>query len=302
MLANNRDIYERIIKPDLFRDKSANEQSEKFAIYLAGQPGSGKTSLREEIITQLGIENSTVVLNTDSLREYHPDYITLMSDPTNYEKAPIIVNEDASAWFKLAEADAKEKGLNIIYDTTMGANSMNGFVDGISKNKINGYKAEIHVLAVNENISKLGVYARYESEKARLGFGRMVSISSHDNNYNNLPKNLKTLIEKENLIDKLAVYSKSLIINKNGILQNGSDQSVFISSEQSQFIEGIKTINQVRNQPFTNQQKEYYSKVLDNTEKLIQARNGDLEKFHKDMSGLLKELGRENKMKLELSK
>jgi predicted ABC-type ATPase len=293
MLANNRDIYERIIKPDLFGDKVNLQNEEKFAIYLAGQPGSGKTSLREEIIAQRDFENTTIVLNTDSLREYHPDYVTLMSDPTNYEKAPVMVNEDASAWFKLAEADAKEKGLNIIYDTTMGANSMTGFLEGISKNKMDGYTTEIHVLAVNENISRLGVHARYESENSRLGYGRMVSIASHDNNYNNLPKNLKTLSEIENLIDQLAIYSKTLNKNRAGILQNGKDQIVFKTSEKDQFLEGIKTLNKVRNQPLSEQQKEYYTQVVDKTEKLILARNGDLETFRKDMNGMLKELSKE---------
>jgi predicted ABC-type ATPase len=302
MLANNRDIYERIITPDLFKDKVASQHEEKFAIYLAGQPGSGKTSLREEIIAQRGLENTTIVLNTDSLREYHPDYVTLMADPKNYDKAPIMVNEDATSWFKMAEADAKAKGLNIIYDTTMGANSMTGFVEGISKNKLDGYTTEIHVLAVNENISKLGVFARYETENSRLGYGRMVSISSHDNNYRNLPKNLQTLIETRSQVDKLSIYSKTLIQNSKGHLQNGKENKVFDSVEKDQYKNGIKELLNIRNQPLSDQQKEYFSKVLNNTESLILARNGNLENFRKEMSGLLKELGQENKLVVELSR
>lgn len=302
MLANNRDIYERIIKPVLFREKETIPNGEKLALYLAGQPGSGKTALRDDILKQRNLENATIVLNTDSLREYHPDYITLLSDKNNYDKAPIIVNEDATAWFKLAEADAKERGLNILYDTTMGANSMTAFIDGISNNKLAGYSTEIHVLAVNETISKLGVYARYESENAKLGYGRMVSISSHDNNYQNLPKNLNTLVGNTSVIDRFAVYGKTLIQNENGILQNGKENKVFDSRQKEQFKDGIKELQTTRNQPLSQQQKEYFSKVFDNTEKLIAARNGDLENFRKEMSGLLRTLGKENIKVFEFSK
>jgi predicted ABC-type ATPase len=302
MLANNRDIYERIIKPDIFKNKTSNPNQESLAIYLAGQPGSGKSSLRDEILAQRNLENSTIVLNTDNFREYHPDYITLLSDKHKYAQAPILVNEDASAWFKLAEADAKEKGLNILYDTTMGANSMNSFIEGISKNKSVGYNSEIHVLAVNEKVSKLGIYARYENENLRLGYGRMVTVSSHDNNYSNLPSNLKNLANNPNLIDRMTVYEKTLVRNENGILLNGKENRVFDSKDSEKYNLGIRTLLAIREKPLSDQQKEYFSNVLENTEKLILARRGDIANFKKDMSNLNIELGRENKMIIELSR
>jgi UDP-N-acetylglucosamine kinase len=89
-------------------------------IILGGQPGSGKSYLKDEVI--LEFNESFIFISTDDLRLYHPAYLELQQNPETVQNAANLVNLYASAWTeKLIKYCIKNK-YNLIIDSTLGGN------------------------------------------------------------------------------------------------------------------------------------------------------------------------------------
>jgi hypothetical protein len=120
---DNADIYSTI-KNDLIEPlRTDANQKKPVAYFLAAQPGSGKTILRNHILGESNIERSTLVINTDELREYHPSYRELLAHPTDFASAPYLVNPDSVKWTEQLRKDGIKGGYNLLFDVTLGGNS-----------------------------------------------------------------------------------------------------------------------------------------------------------------------------------
>jgi hypothetical protein len=143
-----------------------------------------------------------VVVDTDELRNFHPNYVTLSSN--NDREAASLVQQDAGQWAdELAEA-AMAKERNLIIDGTLkNPDNASKLCQAL---KQRGYNVEIRALAVAKEDSIQGVYNRYETAKSRELSGRWVPETVHDDAYNGLVASLKEL-EQDDQLD-IAIYKR----------------------------------------------------------------------------------------------
>ena len=273
-------IFNRI-KSYYFFNEVLKTNSKKTAYYLGGQPGSGKTTVREQIIYSSENPQNIIVLNTDELREFHPEYTKLMSNADTVNIASQLVNHDASIWFKKLKDEAIVRGYDILFDSTLGTANIQDFEVGINELKDAGYFIELHVLAVPKEISKLGIYLRYEIQFEENGYGRFVNMQSHNINYVNLPKNVEKLIDN-NFFDSVFVHKKKIYLKENGKILNNTFELTFHTNEPKSS-EILDFINFGRKSKFNEIEMKFISERIDLVEFLINKRNGNLETFNNDL-------------------
>jgi predicted ABC-type ATPase len=283
-LTQNR--HEKILNKILayYFPVSKQPSKNKTVYYLAGQPGSGKTTVRKFLLSNPEVQKSTLVLNTDELREFHPSYKKLCRNPELYKDAPFLVNYDANKWFQALLQEGVKRNLNLIFDTTLGNKDIKLFKDGMESFVSNGYKAELHVLAVPKVASKLGIYLRYESQMFEKGHGRFVLMDTHDANFKNLSPNVATMIDG-NALSNVSVYKKKIGIDLKGNLINNMVDCIYQNTKPLQS-EVLKALETGRDLNFNDNEQTYFKSRLLMTERYIKARGGDINTFRSDLSEL----------------
>ena len=285
----NQAIYE-IVKNDLLEPlKTADKQP--VAFFLAGQPGSGKTILRNHLLGDTNIQRSTLVINTDELREYHPAYRELLADPVNFASAPYLVNPDSVKWAERLRTDAIKGGYNLLFDVTLGGNHEH-YVNSMNELKALNYKVYVAVLAVKPELSRLGIHLRYERQLEAEGSGRFVNMDVHNKNYKMLTENLGAIMKAVDL-DAIAVYKRKVYEQGDQLLNNavesivGTDKSPknHDASVYNDVI--IDAITKERDREWTNLEKDYLKIRIDQVEQLLKNRGGDLSVFKEDIKDLI---------------
>lgn len=173
------------------------------AIILAGQPGAGKSGLTREARAELERDGGAVIVDTDQLRDSHPDYDMLKSQ--NDRRAAGLVQKDSGQWADELTQDAMEQRRNLIIDGTLkNPDNARNLCDEL---KDQGYQVEVRAMAVAKEDSVQGVYGRYESQKAVDGSGRWVPEQVRDQAYEGMPRSLDTL-EQGKHADRISVYRR----------------------------------------------------------------------------------------------
>jgi predicted ABC-type ATPase len=298
---DNEDIFRNDIVPKYFpKGINSEKHSPKKAFYLAGQPGSGKTTVRKEIQKQYENTNDVIVLNTDDLREHHPDYRKLQADPILFKNAPVLVNHDATIWFQKLVRESVRQEKDLIFDTTLGSNDISSFKHNMGQIEGVGYKLELHILSVPEQVSKLGIHLRYEEQKDKKGSGRFVKMETHDLNYNMLPLNVKSVMDEKDF-QRVAVYKKKIVQLEDGLVVNNRVELVFDSK-----IDGFNTnkvierLEEGRQLELNELEKEYFVKRIKQVE-AYKSTNNTLSEFRNDTEKLIKHVGLEIKKNKGLS-
>ena len=78
---------------DFVEIKSPATNTNPKGIILGGQPGSGKSYLKDEVM--LEFNESFIFISTDDLRLYHPAYLELQQNPETVQNAANLVNPHA---------------------------------------------------------------------------------------------------------------------------------------------------------------------------------------------------------------
>ncbi len=177
--------------------------SNPIAIFLGGQPGSGKSSLAIYYRQQFD-QSGIVVINSDALREFHPAYSTLQA--IHPEQASYLVNPDTIIWQQKLIESAKLARKNILLDGTLEGN-VEPIRQTIEQLRQNGYVIGISVMAVPAYQSRLGIYQRYLDQVVREGHGRWVGMGTHDSVYGHLPDRIDHLAQQQ-LIDEITVFAR----------------------------------------------------------------------------------------------
>ena len=255
------------------------------AIFLAGQPGSGKTILRNHLLETMQLRNASVVINTDDLREYHPAYKELSAKKEGFADASYLVNPDSVIWANRLREDAIKKKVNIIFDTTLGGDPAI-YSQTMTELKKEGYILFLAVLVVKREMSRLGVHLRYESQLAEKGAGRFVGIEVHDRNYSNLIKNIEVIT---NLVDfeKAAVYQRT-IYQYYKQTKNKELSPIFDFNKENQrnklpVQDLIKAIENERTRDWTRSEKDYLKSRVATVNQQIKARGGNPDAFLNDI-------------------
>jgi len=250
-------LYQLIVG-DMFIDSVSSSMPR--VVLLGGQPGSGKTKMRELAMNEL----PSVVINADNLRDYHPMYERLrQAEP---EKASFLVNEDVSLWTqKLIQQAVKEKR-NIVFDGTFGSSDQKMITETLTRFKGNGYETKLWVLAVPAELSKLGIYLRNEMQIMQTGSGRFVSVKVHDLNYKNIPANIEMTV-KNSLVDQVCIFSRTVEKVNNMVTLVHS-----LNKADAGFKNVADIFLQTRNQPLPATMKNYCSIRLNEVVTMIDKR------------------------------
>ncbi len=241
-----RVIYEEDIKPALFNKVKSVE--DPTSIFLAGQPGAGKSGIAELSVKELN--NNAVIIDPDYLRKFHPD-IKKVSDQYS-------LDVDSRKWKAMLIQDCIKEKKNIVFDGTFGGN-MDYIEQDIRKVKDNGHKIKINALAANDSVSKIGFNYRYEDQLNKYGQGRPVDLSYHNEIYKKIPHNITTAIGKD-LVDEMTIFKRNHETRKSEVIKS-FDKNVLKTSKDT----AIYEFDKERARPFTEKEltylKEWYSKT-----------------------------------------
>jgi hypothetical protein len=142
-------------------------------VYIAGQPGSGKTRAARLVHRSL---RSPVHLAGGDFKTLHPDYLQLLR--TDPRRASERIRADYRAWQERAEAYVRERRGNLVIETTpAGADR---FAADAQADRRAGCRVELLVLAVRAADSRQGTAQRY-AEVSRLGLPAcFTTAAGHD--------------------------------------------------------------------------------------------------------------------------
>lgn len=175
------------------------------AIVLAGQPGSGKTTITPEIENRLATIGGHVLVSADDARMLLPNYAGLaISDPVNASR---ITQEDAGRLAQLITDEAVSRRFNVVIDGTL--RDPDGAEANVATLRAAGYRTELHALAVNDQLSFARSTERYAEALVRgdVEKARWVDRAYHDNAFNGVAQSVRRL-EFKGLVDQVTVYNR----------------------------------------------------------------------------------------------
>lgn len=198
------DEHDRIaqeIRHDRLLGTQAQERPR--AVILAGQPGAGKTALKNLVLREFARDDGAVVVDTDDLRFRHPRYADLSAE--NDLTAASRTQPDAGKWAdELTEAAIAEKR-NLIIDSTLKNTSK---ADDLCRRlREASYEIDVRAMATAPEDSRLAIERRYFRAKEANGMGRWVPGDVHDAAYHGQTISMVWL-ESRGLVDQMSVYRR----------------------------------------------------------------------------------------------
>lgn len=221
--AENERIFQRRVLPAFIAAEQGSPLPKaREAVVLGGQPGSGKTGQLEASAANLKTRGATWVINGDDFYAFHPAYRELQRK--HGAEAAHMVKDEASVLVKKTMEAAKERGVNIVFESTMRQpevvqSTLQGLRD-------KGYSVHAKVLAVKEQASWQGNHMRFETLSLHGAYPRLTSRDTHDAGVKGV---LKTIagIEHKGLADRLTVHQR------NGKVIHDSEQQQYKSASKS---------------------------------------------------------------------
>lgn len=162
------------------------------AVFVAGQPGAGKTATTNALMNHLSSRGGAARICGDDFKAELPYYQEcLKRDP---QTAGAYGRLDARALHGLAEQWAAQVKVNTVIETAL--TEPGGFEDPARNFRQAGFQVEVVVLGVHEALSRQGILARYQREVDLGGPGRVVTAENHDNCYRGMAETAGQIDEK----------------------------------------------------------------------------------------------------------
>jgi len=178
--------------------------NQPLAVLTAGQPGSGKSMIVRSMRVQFGNDRA-VEINPDEVRPQIP-YMRDRIERGDLDIPPAAFSDAGTIAARMMELSAAEKR-NIIYDGTLS----NSYYAAKSADhlKEQGYRVEVHGMAVTPDLSHASTYDRREGEirKSPTGFGRGVGDDFHDQAVKGLVETIGEL-QAKNKVDAIVLYDR----------------------------------------------------------------------------------------------
>ncbi|MEV2255955.1 zeta toxin family protein [Streptomyces sp. NPDC050147] len=192
----------RLILPTWTRN--AVPQDKPVVVFVAGQPGAGKTRLANVLQLVLNRRGGAVTVGRDFYKSAHQHYGELLEE--NVRTAGIKVRADTSRWQSAVEEHVRAHRYDTVVESALA--DADEFRQAATAYRAAGYRIEVVALAVPEALSQLGILERYLGE-AEQGSGRYVAWGNHDHCAAQLPQVLAA-VEHEQLCDRLLVVRRGL--------------------------------------------------------------------------------------------
>ncbi|MFF4085180.1 zeta toxin family protein [Streptomyces sp. NPDC001777] len=210
----HRWIFDALIAPSLLENITPQERP--VAVYVMGQPGSGKTSRARAL--RRALRGRPVRISGDFFKAAHPDYYDLLRQEPR--TAGERIRADYRAWQAMAEAAARERRGDVTIEIAPG--SAAGFVEGARAYRRAGYRVELVVLAVRAADSRQGTAVRCADVNRLGGHGRFTTVSGHDRHFAVLADAVAEA-EREEVADCVMVWGREgTVLYRNDRTPQGS--------------------------------------------------------------------------------
>ncbi|MFF2751358.1 zeta toxin family protein [Kitasatospora sp. NPDC058048] len=202
--AEGRAVLEGMILPAATAGAVAQERP--VVVLVAGQPGSGKTTLGDLLHAVLDLRGGAVRVGADLYRAVHRDYPVLLAEDVRTAGAGVRL--DTRRWQAAVEERVREGRFDALVETAL-ADGDEVRAQAVAY-RVAGYRVEVVALACAEAWSQLGVLARYTEQAVATGAGRYVSWENHDACAAALVTTLR-VVEEEMLADRVTVVRRGLV-------------------------------------------------------------------------------------------
>ncbi|MGW8065894.1 zeta toxin family protein [Streptomyces ziwulingensis] len=210
----HRWIFDMLIAPTLLEDITPQERP--VAVYVMGQPGSGKTTTAR--VLRRALRGRPTRISGDSFKAFHPDYYSLLHEEPR--TAGERIRADYRAWQAMAEAAVRERRGDVTIEIAPG--SAAGFVEGAMAYRRAGYRVELVVLAVRAADSRQGTAVRCADVNRLGGRGRFTTAQGHDHHFAVLADAVAAA-EQQAVADSVMVWGRDgAVLYRNDRASGGS--------------------------------------------------------------------------------
>ena len=196
---DEKEIYGLTIK--MIDDVCNSDNDIPTAVFVGGQPGSGKSEIVNKTIKEFYEQDKKIVLlDLDIYRALYKNYFSLLVNSSN-----LYSNITNNAIGKLAEKLSEYvilKKYNFIFEGTMGKYP---YTLELLKKSSEKYNVVVKIMAVCREESILSIFERYIESKKIINVGRLTTIDDHDVRYFNLLE-VASIIENEGI--EVEVYQR----------------------------------------------------------------------------------------------
>lgn len=226
--SRSSEIFKEQIVPYLFTGKVRSQHPR--AIFVGGQPGSGKTPLLRYITEQeMEHDNNYVEVNGDDFRAFHPEYARLLNDDD--QSAAFFTDLDSARWIEKSITHAANIGCSVGIEGTLRRGEV------VSKTielfRTNGYYISLNVLITHSFSSRLGIFERYLEQIKDSGSGRFTLREAHDASYSALPSTVEHLI-RDNVVNEVNLFARGGV--KIGHWELNGDETTSVRDQIIQMI------------------------------------------------------------------
>lgn len=260
------------IVPKFTRGKKPSEKPQ--LVYLSGQPGAGKSSVSRIYAKEMGGEESVVVFGADDLRAMLP-YAKEVQEKYEMEY-PFITKKDSGKLRTMLMNHCFENKINMVVESIF-ANPNDDKMPVFEQAKKAGFKMGVAFLGVDENLSSLGIYNRYNYQKNLTGRGFAPTLDMHDKAYAIMPQIITGMTQNPN-IDWVKIYDRDGECH--GEWQQDCDTHIKYDKQKSSSIHGNY------NEWVSNMTDQYTAKLKECTSKLEGSREASFKKddYEKSMT------------------
>lgn len=238
------EFYLRRIRGGILNHGRSMPWRQPTVLFIAGQPGAGKTTMQAAAMERLGLKNA-YVLDHDELLEKHPNYAgaALEDDYT----ASTTYGQDAAIWRGWALQDVQARRMDVVVPYPI---SGQYDLDLMRQFQERGYRVEVAFAAVHEAQSQLGIMERFIDGRQEAGYGRWIGAGQHDQIYRDM-LGAADAIEAQGVADAVHIYRR------------GEAEPVFTNERQNgvwrhQLGSSRWAIESERNRPWTDREANHF--------------------------------------------
>jgi len=193
----------------------ALRQHHPVVVFVAGQPGAGKTRIADLVQAALNRRGGAVRVGSDLYKSRHPRYAKHLREDVRTAGAD--VRPDVRRWQAHIEGQLRACGFDAVVESSLA--DPDAFRADAHAYRASGYRIEITALATPEALSQLGILSRFLEGTANGC--RFVSWNHHDTCAAALPATL-SVAETEQLADRITVVRRDYTMLYTNSLVDGA--------------------------------------------------------------------------------
>ncbi|WP_307842663.1 zeta toxin family protein [Streptomyces sp. RK75] len=198
--------------------REAVRQDDPVVVFVAGQPGSGKTQLACLLQAVLSRRGGAVRIGRDLYKALHPRYADFLAE--DVRTAGLRVRPETSGWQEAVEEYVRRCGFDAVVETAL-ADPVH-FRSTAAAYRAAGFRREVVALAVAEAVSQYSLLDRFLGEALKEDGGRYVGWGNHDACATGMLRSLAA-IEAELLAERITVVRRDLtVLYSNELAEDGT--------------------------------------------------------------------------------